>query len=509
MVRLSLKEVALLTLLINHSGTSISRQQILREVWKVRNGSRETRAVDLTVRRIRTKLERDPADPDHLQTAHGIGYQWVARPRSHPKTASPASPPHFGSMVGRRQELAELTRMLSASQSIGIYGPPGVGKSRLAQDLLASQSEEITTAIVDLSSCRTMDDLLRALCFATGASGDPWTSLPPRLRSVLVLLDNADLCIDSIVQFLQQGRSISGARFVVTARSRIPGPVVFELQPLTIDESLIMFRQRATAAGGDLSHTPDGVLRALMATLDGLPLAIELAADRTRVLSPTQILSNITDRFRLLRHPSGTDSRHTAMSTNLELSWSDLSPLEQDALVLTTCFRGSFSLHAAVSVAQGEGGWLPDTLLSLQQKSLLGLARDSASDSARFRALHSVREFAESKAPRDLLLQFRRQHVRMFADNARQFTPSTLARSPGLVARGMLDLENFTHAFHIACNECDPITAEHLLVCLYVLNTRAGRQQEARKHVDLFLGQSALTEIVRSRWLIRVRGRRK
>ncbi|MCK6430337.1 MAG: tetratricopeptide repeat protein [Burkholderiaceae bacterium] len=173
----------------------------------------------------------------------------------------------------------------------------------------------------------------------------------------------------------------------------LPGESVMTLAPLAQEEGVTLFKRRAAAASNELDATDDASISTLVRLLDGLPLAIELAAARVRVMSPRVLLARMSDRFKLLASRSGRHERQATLRATLDWSWDLLTAAEKSALAQLSVFEGGFTLQAAEAVLDVPGlgmpEWTADLVQSLLEKSLVRRLGEH-----RFDLLLSVQEYA-------------------------------------------------------------------------------------------------------------------
>ncbi len=498
-LRLTHQESQLLAYLIERNGQVVSRETLLNEVWKYSSNA-ETRAVDLAIRRLRVKIERDASDPDHLQVVHGVGYRWVGTRR--------VAPPSFespwitaGTMEGRDDALVALNAQLHRNPAVLIHGPAGVGKSRLAVEYSKRDPNSDQVFYVVLTNAANLAEFLQSLALATQVTGDPWTVVPPRIQDALLILDNADRCLEPVVEAIRRFQH-TRAKFLVTSRESILEIPSFELLPLTVEDAVTVFLDRVTSAGGSVETIPRALAEKLVIALDGLPLAIELAAARTQVLTAEEILAALDQRFRLLQAPASTSRRHRNLTEALDLSWEGLSAGEQNILCALSTFREGFSYGLAAAITDENDGWLPDVLQSLLGKSLLQGER-ALTEERRFRLLESIREFVDTKLEpeRRHILQIR--HLKAFQAFASTRTEYEFCRQSGLLTLATLDLENLVAAFDFACKNHDTGSAHALLLSIHAIHRRRGPTESAAKLIQQILDLPALSAEHRREWRLR------
>lgn len=296
---------------------------------------------------------------------------------------------------GRELELEQLeARAKRGDRVITLVGPGGTGKTRLALGFGNATFGRLFEQAwwVDLSDARNGQDLLRAVAGALNLrlGGDPATQVAHALGGrgkALYIFDNVEQIVDDVRAILGRwAPRAAEATFLLTSRVpvQVSGERVVSVDPLPDQDAVALFYDRAPAPGDDA----DAVL-ALVRALDGLPLAVELAAARTRLLGPTTILARLRERFRLLRGGTGArPARHETLQACLDWSWELLGSDEREALARLSVFEGGFSLDAAEAVLGEE---------ALERVSLLvdhSLVRRVGD---RLTMLVTVREYAAEK----------------------------------------------------------------------------------------------------------------
>ncbi|MBL8362836.1 MAG: tetratricopeptide repeat protein [Rubrivivax sp.] len=301
--------------------------------------------------------------------------------------------PERDGFVGRDAELRDIAAAFDGgARLLTLAGTGGVGKTRLARRYgrLWLGDWPGGVAFCDLSEARSIDGIVFAVSSALAvplARDDAATQLGHVMAArgrCLLILDNAEQVVGPLAGVLSGWLDRAGeAGFLVTSRERLhlAGEQVVPIEPLPLaDDAWALFELRARAQAPWL--VLDGTQRAAVAEvvrlLDGLPLAIELAAARVRMLSPAQIVQRLSDRFRLLAGsggPAARGSRQATLKAAIDWSWDLLSPWEQAALAQCSVFEGSFTLEAAEEVLDlSRWNEVPPTLDVLQalvDKSLL------------------------------------------------------------------------------------------------------------------------------------------
>ncbi|MFE9836204.1 ATP-binding protein [Streptomyces sp. NPDC005551] len=310
-------------------------------------------------------------------------------------------------LLGRDDDITEVERLLRASRAVTVVGPGGLGKTRLAH-AVSRRAEQRVVYFVTLAGVTADEDVTTEVASALGAgegrpgavSGHvsaPVAGILGVLGSgpALLVLDNCEQVVRGAADLVQALVS-SSKDLRVLATSRAPlgltSEAVFALPELDLGTSAELFTQRARAARPGVELPPDAVAE-LCRHLDGLPLAVELAAARVRVLSVPEIARRLGDRFALLRGGArDVPERHRTLHAVVDWSWNLLDEQARAALRTMSVFPGGFGGAAAEQVL-GE-----DALLLLEQladQSLLTVADTPAG--VRFRMLETVREFSAAR----------------------------------------------------------------------------------------------------------------
>jgi predicted ATPase/DNA-binding CsgD family transcriptional regulator len=333
-------------------------------------------------------------------------------------------PAEVTTFVGRRRELAEVRTKLAHGRLVSLVGPGGVGKTRLAIRIAADLARGFRGGgwLAELGEISEPPLVSSAVMAALGlrdqAAAEPLALLLSYLRDkeLLLVVDNCEHLLGTAAQVVADiMRTAPGVRVLATSREplAIPGEQMIPVPPLELpqdtgplarlrqNEAVMLFTERAAAASGrfGLTDANRAAVVGLCHRLDGLPLAIELAAVKTRVLSAEQILDRLTDRFGLL---SGGNRaalpRHQALLATIEWSHDLLTGAERAVLRRLSVFAGKFSLEDVESVCTS--GDMPvaqalDLLSSLVDKSLV--MREDARGLACYRLHETMREFTRLK----------------------------------------------------------------------------------------------------------------
>ncbi|MDC3960223.1 ATP-binding protein [Polyangium jinanense] len=325
--------------------------------------------------------------------------------------------------IGRELELSALRARLSTEALVSVLGAPGMGKTRLAHEYALRHAEAYPGGawMCDLTYASDVDGICGAIGatldvpLMAGSGAGMLAQLADAIAArgrVLVVLDNFEHLVAHAQATLPVLRERAPeARFLVTSRTRtdVEGEAILDLGPLPLprgsadvadSEAVRLFVDRAGLVVHDYALTMDEAPRAaaLVRELDGLPLALELAAARMRVFSTATLLEHLRRRFDVLvRGASSGGPRHGSLRDAIDASWRALDPWEQAVLAHCAVFRGSFDLDAAERVIDlGEGApCVADVLQSLRDRSLLvrETPREGPGD-ARFTLYLSIRDYA-------------------------------------------------------------------------------------------------------------------
>ena len=335
----------------------------------------------------------------------------------------PSQPTSF---VGRAAELAELRALLSGgSRLVTIAGPGGIGKSRLALQVAAGALDGAGDGVwlVELAPVAEPELAARTVVAVLGVREEPGRPILDTLaeavgdRSLLVVLDNAEHVLGAAAKLADAlMRSCPRVCLLVTSREPlgISGEHVFRVPPLPVPpaglaapgrlagfESVQLFAERASMyrQGFALDDANAAAVAAVCVRLDGIPLALELAAARLGALSVPEISARLDQRFRLLTGGSRTAlPRHQTLRALIDWSYDLLTPEEQVVLGRLSVFAGGWTLAAAEAVtAAGDGGqWqVLDHLAALVGKSLV--LAEEIQGSTRYRLLETVRHYAAER----------------------------------------------------------------------------------------------------------------
>ncbi|WP_143965547.1 BTAD domain-containing putative transcriptional regulator [Gordonia zhaorongruii] len=323
-------------------------------------------------------------------------------------------------LIGRESDLDALDALLVQRRVVTVQGPGGVGKTSIASTLGKRFADRGTSVyFVPLAAVRDGDDLIAAVAGGLGVGeSDVRTSSVPRMvvsdlserlgdalrgTDTLLILDNCEQVIDACASLVESlVAELPRLKVVVTSRSPllIATEQVYPLPVLGTDGALSpgveLFVERARSVRPNAELDPVAVAT-LCAHLDGLPLAIELAAARIRVMSVDEIMAGLTERFALLRSADRlAPDRHRTLEAVIDWSWDLLDEPSRAALRRTCLFPDGFSFDAAATVTGTSGAALADALTALVDQSLLQVIESAGQ--TRYRMLEMVREFGEQRA---------------------------------------------------------------------------------------------------------------
>ncbi|WP_019056140.1 ATP-binding protein [Streptomyces prunicolor] len=342
---------------------------------------------------------------DELGTDPGAGLKAVQQEllRGEAPVARHGVPHEPNPLLGRDEDIAAVEGLLRSSRAVTVVGPGGLGKTRLAH-AVSRRAEQRVVYFVPLAGVTADADVAAEVSSALGAgalsgsaSGDPVTVMLGVLGSgpALLVLDNCEQVVRGAADLVQALVSSSkDLRVLATSRSPLglTSEAVYALPELGLGVSAELFTQRARAARSGVELPPDAVAE-LCRHLDGLPLAVELAAARVRVLSVPDIARRLGDRFALLRGGArDVPERHRTLHAVVEWSWNLLAEDARAALRTLSVFPGGFSGEAAEQVLGDDALAL---LEQLADQSLLTVADTPAG--VRFRMLETVREFSAAR----------------------------------------------------------------------------------------------------------------
>lgn len=390
----------------------------------------------------------------------------------------PAGPPNsLTPFIGRDAELASVRRLLATTRLLTLTGAGGSGKTRLAAELAADSASVFPDGIVwvELAPVGEAELLPTAVLAALGAeqgARPPMTAILDTLRgrTMLLVLDNCEHIVDAAASMSDALlRANPSLRILATSREALgvggesawlvpglatpkPDALAGTTEAIGDFASVRLFVDRAKAALATftLDTSNAAAVAQICGRLDGLPLAIELAAARVRTLPPETLAARLDDSFRVLTSGARTAvPRHRTLRAAIDWSYQLLDDRERLLLQRLSTFAGDFSLAAAETVAGGgalEADDVLDTLAALVDKSLVVMREDAGSP--RYHLLETIRQFAaaalEGNGEDD---DFRERHARAYLDLAQEAAPHLITRDrPEWVRRIHRELDNIRAA---------------------------------------------------------------
>jgi predicted ATPase/DNA-binding winged helix-turn-helix (wHTH) protein len=471
-IELRPKSFGVLRYLVASAGRLVTKDELISAVWSKVTVSDEslTRCISDIRLALRDKEQRI------IKTVARRGYRFEAHPLRYSAAATNNLPAETVSFLGRDRDLIEVGALLSEARLITISGVGGVGKTQLAIHVAREVLRDFPGGVwlVEFAAVGEPRAVGHVVAGVLGIAQQAGETIEQGVvsslagRRLLMILDNCEHLIDAIAALAHDILSnCPQVSLLATSREAlmVGGERIWPLRPLEFAEgiaspavALFVDRARAAAPNFDLGSEDDAVCE-ICRRLDGIPLAIELAAARIRSMSAAQIRDRLHERFRFLTGGSRpSQERHQTLRRAVDWSYALLSPVERLILVRASVFAGGFTLEAAERVCSGgeiNQSDILDILDSLSRKSLITTERSVIG--VRFGLLETIRQFAEEQ----LLLigeseRIRHRHALFFAEEAEShlkiwFSPQQL------VAYQWLDreIDNLRSAFRWAKGQED------------------------------------------------------
>ncbi|HUO19638.1 MAG TPA: winged helix-turn-helix domain-containing protein [Steroidobacteraceae bacterium] len=425
---------AVILQLLAHPNSLVTRNELLDAVWGHRYVTPST--LNRVIALARRAFGDDIAEPAYILTVHGAGYRYIG-PVERDEPADGSQPVRFGppaparlparieTLIGRERELEMLAALVASERAVTVLGPGGIGKTQCLLELARRCAADYPDGVwfFDLAPMRNGADWLRALATAlTIPAADPDGILAAALphlqgRRALFVLDNCDRIageVGALVIHILRGTD----QLKVIATSQAPlsftGEHLLRLPPLALPPAaesgaarleeiaaaaaveMLVARVKAVQPAFQLTAGNAPVIAEICRRLDGMPLALELAAARFALLSPEQVLQRLDQRFQFLRSTvAGRDSRHQNLLLLLDWSFGLLSREEQQLLRWFSVFVQGWSVEAAIDLAAALGH-TPEAaielLTGLVEKSLVTMRPGLMPP--RYQLLETVREYA-------------------------------------------------------------------------------------------------------------------
>lgn len=434
-VRVGSRALDLLHKLISHSGEVVGKNELMSFAWPDIFVHESNLKVNIAA--LRRALSRDASGLSYIATVTGRGYRFVAPVRTYggdrrqhsfdPVKASTRELPRLPHLVGRDDIVAELGARLPKRRLLTVVGQAGVGKTTVAVAVAKSLLDHYREGVcfVDLAVIgdpQLVDVTIAAALGIGGKWSNTLAGIVEALRGheMLLVLDNCEHVLSTASAIAEHlTLALSGLHIIATSREplRSRSESVYRLSPLAYPDersgkdrtaaltfpAVQLFVQRANEAYGyQLDDASAPVVAAICRRLDGIALAIELAASQLPVLKPTTLLILLEHSFEpLVASSAGTPPRHQTLLATLDWSYQLLSKDEAQLLRLLSVFSASFSFSDVIGVAGDLGRSIEDIVIcteSLAAKSLLSAAHDA--EGLRYRLLDSTRSFAAERLDR-------------------------------------------------------------------------------------------------------------
>ena len=513
------KTFDVLKYLVEHAGELVTKNELLDAVWPATAVS--DTVLKTSIREIREALGDTARTPRFVETAHRSGYRFIA------EIAADNLPSELTALIGRDHEAALIKRLLQTSRLLTLTGAGGVGKTRLALRVAGDLRSAWRDGVWWVELASLSDPLLvpQAAAKVLDVREQPdrplAVSLQHHLRTkeLMLVLDNCEHLTEACGA-LAHGllRTCPGVRILATGREPLgvgeecvwavpalsypdPGhqPAIAEL--LSYD-AVRLFVERAMAARPDFELTPETAPFAaqIACRLDGIPLAIELAAPRVRALTLEQIANHLDDCFQVLARRSRSEApRHQTLRATMDWSYGLLASEERTLLDSLAIFAGGWTLEAAQTVCSGAAGALDETgergfldaLVRLVDKSLV-VAGGQTTREGRYRLLETVRQYAREKLVESgSIAAIQRRHALFYLGFAEAIEPAinTVGRAACLA---QLDREhdNLRSALSWAIRD-EPETALRVSGSLWWFWFHQGYWREGRAWLEQALASTA------------------
>lgn len=439
--------------LVERRGEVVLKAELLDEIWGDRFVSES--ALTSRLKSARRAVGDDGTRQAVIRTVHGKGYEFVADVRvvdgrsgddhghDHPTDAPHELPVALQRLIGRDEFLAALIDELGENRLVTLVGSAGVGKTSLGLELARAVAPQYADGVflVELVTVGDRDAAFASLAGALGVNTGLGVSIEDAIvgmlrgRNALLLLDNCEHLVEPIADVVE--RILRAAPLVsIVATSREPLAVMGEhvrpVAPLPVDDlhtiafdelaqvpAVALFLERAQAADPsvELTEWNASAVVEICQRLDGIPLALELAASRAKAIDVTEIASRLDERFRLLKGVRrGADPRHRTLQDAIGWSYELLDDDEKRVFVSLAVFAGQFDLPAAESISEDEDDVL-DVLTRLTERSMLAVRRPSVGGT-RYEMLETLREYGRNRLGDARSVMLHSTHARHFAEAA-------------------------------------------------------------------------------------------
>jgi predicted ATPase len=412
----------LLVALVDRAGHLVTKDELLDQVWP-------KMVVEEAVLHVQVSALRKILGADAITTVSGRGYQFTLPVTKGDGQADRASKPKHNlpyqltSFVGREQEIAQLKELVSTNRLVTLTGAGGAGKTRLAIEVASQLIEGFPDGVwlVELAALSDPHLVPQSAAYALEVKEQPTRPLPETLsdylasKKLLLVLDNVEHLLEGCGQFVYLIlRRSPDVAVLVTGRERLgmAGELTYRVPSLTVPErneartpatisnyeGVRLFVERAKLLRPDFDVTTENAstVASICSRLDGMPLAIELAAPRLRSMTVEELSQRLDDRFAVLTGGSRTGlPRHRTLRSTIDRSYDLLTDAEQAMLRRVSVFAGGWTLAAAEHACTGDGIEKPDALgllTSLVDKNLI--VPDVHGGATRYGMLETIRQYA-------------------------------------------------------------------------------------------------------------------
>ena len=433
-ITLEPKLFAVVLQLLANPGMLVTRNDLLDSIWGHRYVTAST--LNRLIALARRAFGDDSDEPRFIQTVHGAGYRYIG-PINRAETVRATRPARFvppsiarlparvEALIGRESELAQLAALFASNRAVTLLGTGGLGKTQCALEFGRRVETQFPDGVwfFDLAPMKEGEDWLRALADALSIPPGPRAELLAKIspllhsRRALFVIDNCDrIAADIGTILIEILRATDLLKILATSQAPLnfKGEQLMRMSPLALprlDEAgkvgpqelaaspavrMLLTRIQSVQPGFGLNATNGATMAEICRRLDGLPLALELAAARFNLLSPEQVLQRLDQRFRFLSsRVAGRESRHLSLLTMLEWSFSLLSVEERRLLSWFGIFVQAWTVESAIELGSSldhDSEAIVDLLMGLVNKSLVSVA--AGFTPPRYVLLESVREYA-------------------------------------------------------------------------------------------------------------------
>lgn len=426
-------------------------------------------------------------------------------------------PLELSSLVGRDAELTDLHKCLVAQRLVTLVGPGGTGKTRIAKKVARSLIENFEDGVwfVDLTGVFRDSGVAGTVSRVLGLLEEEQAPLSETIvrhlagQKTLLVLDNCEQVLAGCAELAEKILSnVPDVRVLATSREplHISGELARQIPPLSVEDGITLFQARARQAGSGIT-TDDGSIasiREIVERLDGVPLAIELAAARTSMMAPEQILVGLDKRFDLLTGGArDATEHHKSLKASVAWSCGLMTPTEQSLARRLSVLRG-FTLDTATAIG-AEVVSAEEAVLNLLQRlvdmSIVQLHRYGKEP--RFQFLETVREFFLEKLDEAGETDAARSaHLSHFIDFAEYRAHRLiLGQGPDLMAQIQTEFDNLENALVFAESQEDPSSLLRLLTALTGYYEIWGQYQHGMRWYDIALARPGAPDLLTARAL--------